>query len=117
MAPESNGPSARPIVVGPGTPPIAAVGTSLMVHECTDSGPLCLRVHRSDDEAWYVLSGSLRFRFVDGDIDAPAGTAHTYRVAQPNRYSIFLTPRLDQLIARLRKLEDRSEAYTNGPAF
>ena len=32
----------------------------------------------------------------------PAGTPHTYRVsAEPTRYLIFLTPRLDRLIARL----------------
>jgi hypothetical protein len=32
----------------------------------------------------------------------PAGSPHTYRVTDPSRYLIFLTPRLDHLIARLR---------------
>jgi mannose-6-phosphate isomerase-like protein (cupin superfamily) len=118
MAQGRNAPPQGPIVAGPGSPAIAAVGTSLVVHEWTDSGPSYLHVHRSDDEAWHVLEGSLRFRFVDGEVDAPAGTTvfvpagspHTYRVStEPSRYLIFLTPRLDRLIARLRTLSDRSE--------
>jgi hypothetical protein len=40
----------------------------------------------------------------------PAGVPHTYRVsAEPSRYLIFLTPRLDRLIARLHSLCDPSE--------
>jgi Cupin domain len=113
MAQEINESPQGPIVAGPGTPPIAAVGTSLVVHEWTESGPSYLHVHRSDDEAWHVLEGSLRFRFADREVDAPAGTTvfvpagspHTYRVtAQPSRYLIFLTARLDRLIARLQRL-------------
>ncbi len=57
-----------------------------------------------------MLEGSLRFNFPDREVDAPAGTTvfvpagspHTYRVAEPGRYLIFLTPRLDRLIAKLR---------------
>jgi uncharacterized RmlC-like cupin family protein len=108
----------EPIVAGPGSRAIAAVGTSLVVHEWTESGPPYLHVHRSDDEAWHLLEGSLRFRFADREVDAPAGTTvfvpagvpHTYRVsAEPSRYLIFLTPRLDRLIARLHGLSDPSE--------
>ena len=108
----------RPIVAGPGSPAISAVGTSLVVHEWTESGPSWVHVHRSDDEAWHVLDGSLRFRFADREVDAPAGTTvfvpagvpHTYRVAaEPCRYLIFLTPRLGRLITRLHGLSDRSE--------
>jgi hypothetical protein len=55
--------------------------------------------------------------FADRDVDAPAGTTvlvpagsqHTYWVTEPSRYLIFLTPRLDRLIARLRSLSDLSE--------
>jgi quercetin dioxygenase-like cupin family protein len=76
-----------------------------------------MHVHRSDDEAWHVLAGSLRFKFADGEVDAPAGTTvfvpaglpHTYRVTEPSRYLIFLTPKLDRLIARLRSLSDPSK--------
>ena len=75
-----------------------------------------MHIHHSDDEAWYVLEGSLRFKLADGEVDAPAGTTvfvpagtpHTYRVMEPSRYLIFLTPKLDRLIARLHRLQDRS---------
>jgi hypothetical protein len=88
----------------------------MVVREWTDSGPSYMHIHRSDDEAWHVLEGLLRFRFPDREVDAPEGTTvfvpaglpHTYRVIQPSRYLIFLTPRLDRLIARLRSLSDRS---------
>jgi mannose-6-phosphate isomerase-like protein (cupin superfamily) len=118
MAQGANLSRGEAIVAGPGSPAIAAVGTSLVIHEWTESGPSYLHVHRSDDEAWHVLEGSLRFRFADREIDAPAGTtvfvpagvAHTYRVsAEPTRYLIFLTPRLNRLIDRLHRLADPSE--------
>ena len=113
----ANEPSSGPIIAGPGSPAISAVGTSLVVREWTDSGPSYMHIHRSDDEAWHVLEGSLRFRFPGREVDAPAGTTvfvpagspHTYRVTEPSRYLIFLTPRLDRLIARLRSLSDQSE--------
>jgi hypothetical protein len=109
-------PSIGPIVSRPGGPPIAAAGSHLVVHEWTGSGPGWMHIHRSDDEAWHVLEGSLRFRFADGEVDAPAGTTvfvpagtpHTYWETEPSRYLIFLTPKLDRLIARLHRLEDGS---------
>ena len=112
MAREGDGSPSGPIIAGPSCPVIAAAGATLVVREWTDSGPSYLHVHRSDDEAWHVLAGSLRFRFPDREVDAPAGTTvfvpagspHTYRVTEPSRYLIFLTPRLDRLIARLRSL-------------
>ncbi len=106
-----------PIISGPGAPAISAVGTSLVVHEWTGSGPSYMHVHRSDDEAWHVLEGSLRFRFAGGEVDAPAGTTvfvpagspHAYWETEPSRYLIFLTPRLDRLISRLHSLTDQSQ--------
>jgi mannose-6-phosphate isomerase-like protein (cupin superfamily) len=117
MTRQDNELPAKPIIAGPGTPAISAAGKSLVVREWTDSGPSYMHIHRSDDEAWHVLEGSLRFRFPDREVDAPAGTTvfvpagspHTYRVTEPSRYLIFLTPRLDRLIARLRSLSDQSE--------
>jgi uncharacterized RmlC-like cupin family protein len=118
MAQAKKDPPRGSIIARPDAPAIAAVGTSLVVHEWTGSGPSWLHIHRSDDEAWHVLEGSLRFRFADREVDAPAGTTvfvpagtpHTYRVAtEPSRYLIFLTPRLDRLIARLHTLSDPSE--------
>ncbi|WP_207477367.1 cupin domain-containing protein [Arenibaculum pallidiluteum] len=85
------------------------------MREWTGPGPRYLHIHRSDDEAWHVLEGALRFRFADAEVEAPAGTtvfvpagvAHTYEIAsEPCRYLILLTPNLDRLIARLRDLQD-----------
>jgi Cupin domain len=107
----------KPTIATSSFGPVSAAGDTLVIREWTDSGPSYLHIHRSDDEAWHVLEGCLRFRFEHGEVDAPAGTtvfvpaglAHTYRIIEPSRYLIFLTPRLDRLIARLRSLEDRSQ--------
>ena len=107
----------EPTIARPGIGSVSAAGETLVIREWTDSGPSYLHIHRSDDEAWHVLEGTLRFRFEHGEIDAPAGTtvfvpaglAHTYRVMEPSRYLIVLTPRLDRLIARLRSLTDQSQ--------
>lgn len=116
MEPRTADGPALPIVAAADAPAMAAAGATLVIREWTDSGPSYLHVHRSDDEAWHVLEGTLRFRFRDREVDAPAGTtvfvpagcAHTYRVAvEPCRYLIVLTPGLDRLIARLRTLPDR----------
>jgi uncharacterized RmlC-like cupin family protein len=118
MPPPITEPLRSPIIAMPGTPPIAAVGSSLVIHEWVESGPSYLHIHRLDDEAWHVLEGTLRFRFLDGEVDAaagttvfvPAGVAHTYQVVtEPGRYLIFLTPKIDRLITRLHQLTDPSE--------
>jgi mannose-6-phosphate isomerase-like protein (cupin superfamily) len=90
--------------------PLSATGQSFEVHEWSGSGPDYLHVHYADDEAWHILEGILTFRFVDRQIEAPAGTTvfvpagvpHTYfEAAGPTRYLIILTPRLSALIAAL----------------
>lgn len=99
----------HPIVARPGAPPISAAGASLVIREWTMSGPDWMHIHQSDDEAWHVLEGQLRFKFLDREIDAtagttvfvPAGLAHTYQAVEPSRYLIILTPKIDRLIARL----------------
>jgi mannose-6-phosphate isomerase-like protein (cupin superfamily) len=108
-----------------GLSPMSAAGDTIVIREWTDSGPSYLHIHHSDDEAWHVLEGSLRFRFAGGEVDAPAGTtvfvpagvAHTYRVTEPSRYLIFLTPKLDRLIAKLRAMTSRSELSATLAAF
>ena len=98
MAQEERKPLPGPIIAGPGFPAIAAIGTSLVIREWTGSGPSYMHVHRSDDEGWHVLEGSLRFRFADREVDAPAGTTvfvpagtpHTDRVTETARYLIFI---------------------------
>ncbi len=90
--------------------PISAIGKSFNVFEWSGSGPDYLHVHHSDDEAWHVLDGLLRFRFADREVEAPTGTTvfvpagvpHSYvDTTEKTRYLIILTPRLNELIAAL----------------
>src|SRR5215475_6715400 len=84
-----------------GQQPIAATGRSFAIHEWSGSGPEYLHVHYAVDEAWHVLEGTLTFRFLDRQIEAPAGTTvfvpagvpHAYVEAHgPTRYLIIMTP-------------------------
>jgi uncharacterized cupin superfamily protein len=98
----------------------SAAGGSFIIHEWTGSGPAAMHVHHSDDEAWHVLTGTLRFRFADrsvevsdgGTVFVPAGVAHTYETLDDRgvaaRYLIILTPRLDSLIRELQQRPERS---------
>lgn len=99
----------NPVISSPGQK-IDANGRSFEIHEWSGSGPDYLHVHYADDEAWYVLDGTLTFRFVDRELEAPAGTtvfvpagvAHTYYEAHgPTRYLMILTPRLRKLVTAL----------------
>ena len=104
----------EPLIALPGGPPVAVSGSTLAIHEWTMPGPSYLHIHRSDEEGWHVLEGMLRFHLPDRSIDAPpgttvfipAGTPHTYSCPVPSRYLIFLTPRMDRLIAKLLALTD-----------
>ena len=95
---------------------MSAVGQSFAVHEWRGSGPAALHIHHADDEAWHVLDGTLRFRFIDRTVDVgsggtvfiPAGVAYAYE-ALGARYLIILTPRLAALIAELQQTADRSQ--------
>jgi hypothetical protein len=86
------------------------------IHEWRGSGPAALHVHHADDDAWHVLDGTLRFRFIDrvvnvgsgGTVFVPAGVAHAYE-AFAARYLIILTPCLDALIAELQQSADRAQ--------
>src|SRR5262245_19715430 len=89
---------------------LAVFGESFEVHEWLGSGPDYLHIHYQDDEVWHVLEGTLTFRFVDRQVEAPAGTTvfvpagvpHTYFVTgEATRYLIILTPRLKALIDAL----------------
>lgn len=88
----------------------SATGQSFAIREWRGSGPAKLHLHRLDDEAWHVLEGILRFRFLDRQLDAPAGTtvfvpagvAHTYEAINA-RYLIVLPPRLVALIDALQQ--------------
>src|SRR5258708_12912587 len=87
-----------------------ATGQSFAIREWRGSGPAKLHVHHTDDEAWHVLEGALRFRFADRSVDVgaggtvfvPAGVAHTYEAIDA-RYLVFLTPPLVALIQDLHR--------------
>jgi mannose-6-phosphate isomerase-like protein (cupin superfamily) len=76
-----------------------------------------LHVHLQDDEAWYVLEGTLRFRVGEHEIEAPSGSAvfgphgvpHTFwnPGPEPARYLLVMTPQTLRLIETLHKLPDR----------
>ena len=67
-----------------------------------------LHRHLGDDEAWYVLEGTLGFVRGDERLEAPAGAAvlvprgaaHTFwnAAAAPARYLIVMTPRIAALV-------------------
>jgi quercetin dioxygenase-like cupin family protein len=72
-----------------------------------------LHVHHSDDEAWYVLEGTLGFRLGKDEIKAPTGSAvlvergtpHTYWNAGdvPARYLLVLTPNIARLLEEIHE--------------
>jgi uncharacterized cupin superfamily protein len=79
-----------------------------------------LHVHHSDDEAWHVIEGRLRFRFADGErvadagstVFVPAGLAHTFGNAGPGyvRYLIITSVRLNALISELHRVPREEHA-------
>jgi mannose-6-phosphate isomerase-like protein (cupin superfamily) len=73
-----------------------------------------LHVHHADDEAWYVLEGTLKFRLGDDELEAgpgnavlaAKGTPHSYgnaRKDEPARYLLVMTPRLRALVRALHE--------------
>ncbi|MCM3630649.1 cupin domain-containing protein [Paenibacillus glycanilyticus] len=77
-----------------------------------------LHIHHEDDEAWYVLEGTLGFRIGDQIVEAkagdcvlaPRGSAHTYwnPKAEPARYLLMMTYRINELIQAIHATSDRS---------
>ena len=87
----------------------SAIGSSFIIHEWQGSGPDYMHVHYADDEAWYIIEGTLTFRFQDRTYEAhkgttvfvPAGVPHTYSADASSRYLIILTEQLNKLITAL----------------
>ena len=75
-------------------------------------------VHHADDEAWYVLEGTLMFRIGGEEVEARAGSAvmvrrgkaHTFwnPSATPARYVIVMTPNIHRLIRAIHAMPVRS---------
>lgn len=77
-------------------------------------------LHRSDDEAWYVLEGILRVRVGTEEIEAhagsavfvPRGTPHTYwnPGPAPTRYLLVMTANIYRLIQEIHGMKERTAA-------
>jgi mannose-6-phosphate isomerase-like protein (cupin superfamily) len=75
-------------------------------------------LHRSDDEAWYVLEGALRVRNGDEVVEAragssvfvPRGRVHTYwnPGAEPARYLLIMTANIYRLIQAIHATPERT---------
>jgi mannose-6-phosphate isomerase-like protein (cupin superfamily) len=92
--------------------------SDFVIVEWTDAGDsgydwiAPLHVHHADDEAWYVLEGTMRFRLGEDTFEAgpgravfaPKGTPHSYGNARRGdhaRYLLVMTPRIRALIEAL----------------
>jgi mannose-6-phosphate isomerase-like protein (cupin superfamily) len=112
-------------------PPLAqqllgSVANSFLIAEWQDPGGYVgpprliapLHVHHSDDEAWYILEGTLCVKVGDEEIEAHAGAAvyvprktpHTYWNPGPDpvRYLLIMTPNIFRLIEDIHSNSDRS---------
>src|SRR5215467_6972067 len=79
-----------------------------------------LHLHRHDDEAWYVLEGTLRVLRGNEEVEAtagacvlvPRGTPHTYwnPGPAPLRYLLVMTPNIYRMIQEIHSLKERSSA-------
>ena len=77
-------------------------------------------VHHNDDEAWYVLEGTLCVQSGDEQIEVPAGsgllvtrgTPHTYWNPGPGpvRYLLVMPPAILRLIQEIHAMPDRNPA-------
>ncbi|WP_249305897.1 cupin domain-containing protein [Lederbergia citrea] len=76
-----------------------------------------LHIHHEDDEAWYVLEGTLGFQIGEETIEAhandgvvvPRGTPHTFWNPKeiPARYLIIMTAQIRDLIDAIHSTEQR----------
>jgi mannose-6-phosphate isomerase-like protein (cupin superfamily) len=105
---------------------LGADGGQFVVAEWRDGGGLPglrrliapTHVHHFDDEAWYVLEGTLMFRVGEDEVEAPAGSAvmvphgksHTYwnPSTDPARYLIIMTANIHHLIQAIHAMPVRS---------
>lgn len=114
-------------------PPLAgsvlgSVGADFVIAEWKDDGGppgpprwiAPLHLHRNDDEAWYVLEGTLCVRVGKEVVEAKAGsavfvsrgTAHTYWNPGPGRvrYLLVMTSNIYSLIQDIHAMTGRSPA-------
>jgi len=106
---------------------IASAGEGFVVAEWQDAGGpgpprwiAPLHLHRHDDEAWYVLEGTLCIRKGNEEVQAspgvavlvPRGVPHTYRNAGPGRlrYLLVMTSNTYRLIQAIHAMQERTPA-------
>jgi uncharacterized cupin superfamily protein len=105
---------------------MGSIDTSFVVAEWQDAGgpagpprPIAPRhVHHGDDEAWYVVEGTLVVQVGDVEVQAgagasvfvPRGTPHTYWNAGPGklRYLLVMSANIYGLIQDIHTLPDRN---------
>ncbi len=105
---------------------IGSVNGSFVVAEWSDPGSppgppryiAPLHTHHNDDEAWYVLEGTLHVKVGEDVVEAkagsavfvPRGTPHTYwnPDSKPVRYLLIMTPKISRLIQEIHAMKDRS---------
>ena len=79
-----------------------------------------LHLHRKDDEAWYILEGTLRVRLGNEEVEAragsgvlvPRGTPHTYwnPSSEPARYLLVMSANVYRLIQEIHAMKERTPA-------
>ncbi len=107
---------------------LASKGDGFVIAEWQDAGGPAgpprfiapLHLHHADDEAWYVIEGTLRVRSGDDEIEAragagvfvPRGTPHTYWNPGPERlrYLLVMTSNIYRMIQEIHAMTDRSPA-------
>jgi mannose-6-phosphate isomerase-like protein (cupin superfamily) len=77
-----------------------------------------LHLHHRDDEAWYVLEGTLRVRVGEQEVAAqagaavfvPRGTSHTYWNPGPGplRYLLVMSSNIFRLIQEIHAMPERT---------
>lgn len=107
---------------------LGQVGSGFVIAEWKDAGGppgpprwiAPLHLHRNDDEAWYVLEGTLCVRVGNDVVEAkagsavfvPRGTPHTYRNPGAGlvRYLLVMTSNVYALIQDIHAMKERSPA-------
>ena len=114
-------------------PPLAGLtigetGADFVIAEWQDAGApegpprliAPVHLHRKDDEAWYVLEGTLMVKRGDEVVEVkagccalvPRGVAHTYWNPGPSRvrYLLVMTANIYQLIQAIHAMPERNAA-------
>ena len=105
---------------------LGSVGDAFVIAEWQDAGGSAephrliapLHVHHRDDEAWYVLEGTLCVLVGKNEVEAqagsgvfvPRGTSHTYwnPGSGPVRYLLMMTSNIYRLIKEIHAMPSRT---------